>query len=66
MSYPRRILVRAAFSEEAVWRKALGPAEPLLIFAAYGPLDAPEYVPAGAMVSRQLGPCAALVSREAA
>jgi hypothetical protein len=36
---PCRALVRLEFSEESIWRKALGDAEPLLCFATYGHLD---------------------------
>lgn len=43
--------VRAPFTEEGTYRDALGRAEPLRVFVADGPLDAPEWMPAGAMRS---------------
>lgn len=42
-----RIGCRAAFSEESVWRQALGPTEPLLCLATYGCLDATSWIPKG-------------------
>jgi hypothetical protein len=39
--------VRSAFAEEAVYREALGRAEPLRVAVIDGPLDAPEWIPAG-------------------
>lgn len=48
-------LVRPGFTQEAIWRDALGNSAPLLIAADTGEcLDAPEYVPAGSMVSSRI------------
>jgi len=45
-------LVRAGFTDESVWRAALGNAEPLRCFAAsIDSLDAPDWMPAGGMRS---------------
>lgn len=42
------MLVRPEYSDEAVWRKALGNREPLYPFAIHGfSLDASEWIPAG-------------------
>lgn len=43
-----RIGCRAGFSEQETWRDALGPAEPLLVFATFGCLDATNWIPTGA------------------
>ena len=49
--------VRAEYSEESVWRDALGRAEPLLVCASREPhLDAPEILPAGSMRATKYGP----------
>jgi hypothetical protein len=54
---PPNVGVRAEYSEEAVWRDALGRAEPLLVFASREPhLDAPEILPAGGMRATKYGP----------
>lgn len=42
-----RIGVRRCFSEESIWREALGPCEPLLVAATYGCLDATNWIPTG-------------------
>ena len=48
-------LVREGYTDDCVWRAALGPAEPLRPFAMLGgPLDAPEWIPAGGACSRGL------------
>ena len=47
MTDAKRVQVRRGFTEENVWREALGGAEPLLCFVTYGPLDAPDNMPAG-------------------
>lgn len=40
--------VRREFSEEAVWREALGNREPLLVFSVQSEaLDAPDWIPTG-------------------
>jgi hypothetical protein len=60
----RRAQVRNGFTEECVWRPALGDAEPLHIFITDGPLDAPTWMPAGSTIGRTLGgPAAAVVER---
>ena len=50
-AYSGRVQVRRGFREEDIWRDALGGSEPLLCFVTYGPLDAVEQMPAGAMRS---------------
>lgn len=45
----RRVGVRGVFSDEAVWRDALGGPEPLHVASTDGPLDAPESMPGGGM-----------------
>lgn len=47
--YTQRTIVRDGFTEQDTWRKALGDSEPLLAFASFGPLDAPDVMPAGSM-----------------
>ena len=42
--------VRQGFTQESDWRDALGGAEPLHLFVADGPLDAPNWMPAGSTV----------------
>lgn len=39
--------VRRGFTEEDVYREALGGAEPLRVFVIDGPIDAPAHIPAG-------------------
>ena len=42
------VLMRPGFSEQDIWRKALGDNAPLLVFADRLPtLDAPEHLAAG-------------------
>jgi len=56
-SISHNVGVRAEYSEEAVWRKALGNAASLLVFAAREPhLDAPELMPSGSTPSSANGP----------
>lgn len=58
-------LVRHDYSNEAVWRKALGNKEPLYPFAIHGEiLDAPQRIPAGAHKSTIYGPQHVTVDRE--
>jgi hypothetical protein len=52
--YTQRTIVREGFTEQDTWRKALGDSAPLLAFASYGPLDAPDVMPAGGMCSGSL------------
>jgi hypothetical protein len=48
-------LVRRGFTEQDVWRNALGVFEPLLAFADKLPtLDAPDYLPSGHTTSKIL------------
>jgi len=51
----QRAVVRMDYSEQAIWRAALGNSEPLLCHATYGPIDARDVMPAGSMVSCKLG-----------
>ena len=51
MTSSGRVQVRRGFTEESIWREALGGSEALLCFVTYGPLDAPEQMPAGSMRS---------------
>lgn len=54
---PHNVGVRAEYSEESIWRAALGPAASLLVFASREPhLDAPEILPAGSMRASKYGP----------
>lgn len=53
--YTQRTVVRDGFTEQDTWRKALGDSEPLLAFASFGPLDAPDTMPAGSVVFGGLG-----------
>lgn len=45
----RFISVRHGFTEQCVWRPALGGYEPLRVAVTDGPLDAPDWMPAGSM-----------------
>lgn len=38
---------RRGFAEEDIWRDALGGPEPLRVFVTDGPIDAPDWIPAG-------------------
>ena len=49
--HTQRTIVRDGFTEQDTWRKALGDSAPLLACASYGPLDAPDVMPAGGMRS---------------
>ena len=60
----RVVRVREGFAEQDIWRASLGDAEPLLLFAsADGPLDAPEWIPTGAMRASSYGPQSLAVNR---
>lgn len=49
--------VRADYSEQAIWRNALGGKAPLLVFSVWGDaLDAPEHIPAGSLSASRFGP----------
>ena len=48
----KRVIVRKGYSEQDVWRGALGDHEPLLSFVTYGPLDAPGMMPVGGCLVR--------------
>lgn len=52
-----RVQVRGGFTEESIWRDVLGDSEPLPLFVTFGPLDAPDTMPAGSMrsIPRQYG-----------
>lgn len=51
------VLVRPGFSEQDIWRDALGNNEPLRPFASFEMhLDAPDIIPAGSMRSWKYGP----------
>jgi len=39
--------VRRGYTQECDWRDALGGAEPLRVAVIDGPMDAPEWLPAG-------------------
>ena len=52
----QRTIVRDGFTEQDTWRKALGDSTPLLAFASYGPLDAPDTMPAGSVCFGLGGP----------
>jgi hypothetical protein len=57
-------LVRADFTECAVWREAMGNEARLLMFADRGYcIDAPEFVPGGGMRSSDYGPLEILGTR---
>ena len=54
---PKPVLVREGFTEQDTWRRALGDAAPLRVFALLGgALDAPDVLPAGALRSSARGP----------
>jgi hypothetical protein len=54
---------RRGFSEECDWRDALGEREPLRVFVTSGPLDAPEWMPAGSMAKGRAA--GQMIAREA-
>ena len=64
---PDRVVVRHGWSDWDVWHETM-PAAALYAMSTDGPLDAPEILPAGAMVSRQRNgkatPCRAFCPRE--
>ena len=54
----KRVLVRGEFTDQDVYRRALGDAEHLAMFAygiGCGNLDAPTHIPAGSMVAACYG-----------
>lgn len=60
--------VRGAFSELGTWAPVLqdwrrGVNVPLRVAVIEGPLDAPEWMPAGSMQSRTRGPVRSIVAR---
>ena len=60
----RAVLVREGYSEQDVWRDTLGRAVPLHVRSmAGGFLDAPEWIPAGAMRASPYGPHSLAVNR---
>ena len=62
--YPIAYLAREGFADQDIWRASLGDAEPLRPFASTdGPIDAPEWVPAGAMCATSYGPQSRTVNR---
>ena len=53
----RNINVTSPFTDETVWRKALGNKEALLCFSVSGnSLDAPDHLPGGSLFNSQFGP----------
>ena len=57
LATPSPVLVREGFTEQDIWRRALGDAAPLRVFAMLGgALDAPDVSPAGALCSSAYGP----------
>jgi hypothetical protein len=54
----RTAMVLCSHSEESTYRDAMGGAEPLRVFVVDGPIDAPEWHPAGGMRSSKNGPIA--------
>ena len=65
MSYPIVIPVRDGFSEQDVWRAALGPFEPLHVVShKCDALDAPQWLPAGATRAAFFGPTGRVANRE--
>lgn len=42
-----RVLVRKDYSEESIWRDALGYSEPLHVWSTDGAIDAPTRIPNG-------------------
>ena len=52
MSGIKRVSVRKDYSEETVWREALGNSEPLLVYSAMeATLDAPDFIASGSTVA---------------
>ena len=58
--------VRRGFTEECVYRDALGRTEPLRCFVVDGPLDAPAFLSAGSTRSTAHGPRANVTERASA
>lgn len=58
----RRVLVRQDYAEESIYRRAL-PREPLFVFVIDGPIDAPDWMPAGSFTSTKQGPRATTIQR---
>lgn len=64
LATPSPVLVREGFTEQDIWRRALGDAAPLRVFAMLGgALDAPDVLPAGAMQPSRSGPQQAIAWR---
>ena len=59
----RFAMVRPGFTEQCEWRDALGNAEPLRVAVCGGPLDAPDWMPAGSMQSGYRHPIASAALR---
>ena len=55
-SQTRTVLVRPEFTEQSVWREALGPQAWLRVGVIDGPIDARDQWPAGSMRSTPHGP----------
>ena len=63
----RRAVVRTPFAEDGVWRESLGGSVPLFVFVTDGPIDAPDWMPAGSMKSTTIsGPLAIAIQRQGA
>jgi hypothetical protein len=61
----RRALVRCDYSQDAVWRPALGESAALYVFVTFEcGIDAPDYSPAGSMKSSQHGAFQSSIFRE--
>jgi hypothetical protein len=53
---PKYAIVRQGYTEQDIWRDALGNSEPLHCFSVVGGIiDAPNVIPAGSMKSSQYG-----------
>ena len=48
-NFTRYALVRRGFTEECLWREALGGNEPLRVSVTDGPMDAPNWISAGSV-----------------
>ena len=57
--------VRFGFTQECDWRDALGGAEPLRVAVIDGPIDAPDWLPAGSTRAAR-GSCTPAQSRMSA
>lgn len=49
--WTKRVLVRPEYSDESVWRETLGFHTSLYPFSTDGPLDAPDWIPKGGLLS---------------